>query len=136
MQKGNVVSKNAKSAKYEKGLAVRKAVLGDEYVNRALASADDFSQTLQDWVTEQAWGEVWTDDTIPRKTRSMLNVALLATLNRPHELRLHLRGALTNGVSRKEIAAVLIHCGVYCGAPVAVDSFRIAREVFAELDKK
>lgn len=129
------MSKGTKTAKYEKGLAVRKMVLGEDYVNRALASADDFSQVLQDWVTEAAWGEVWTDDTISRKTRSMLNIALLATLNRPHELKLHLRGALTNGVSRKEIAAVLVHCGVYCGAPVAVDSFRIAREVFAELDK-
>jgi 4-carboxymuconolactone decarboxylase len=129
------VSKGAKTAKYEKGLAVRRAVLGDAYVDRALAPEDEFSQTLQDWVTEQAWGEVWVDDTLPRKTRSMLNIALLATLNRPHELKLHLRGALTNGASRKEIAAVLIHCGVYCGAPVAVDSFRIAREVFAELDK-
>lgn len=125
----------SKSEKYNKGLAVRKAVLGEDYVNRALAAADDFSQPLQDWVTEAAWGEVWIDDTIARKTRSMLNVALLAALNRPHELRLHLKGALNNGVSRREISAVLLHCGVYCGAPVAVDSFRIAREVFAELDK-
>lgn len=125
----------AKSAKYEKGLAVRKAVLGAEYVDKALANADDFSQQLQDWVTEEAWGVAWTDETLPRATRSIINIALLATLNRPHELKLHLRGALNNGVSRKEIAAVLIHCGVYCGAPVAVDSFRIAREVFAEIDK-
>ncbi len=125
----------SKSAKYQQGMTVRRAVLGEDYVDRALAPPDEFNETLQDWVTEQAWGEVWTDETLPRKTRSMLNIALLATLNRPHELRLHLRGALTNGVSRREIAAVLIHCGVYCGAPVAVDSFRIAREVFAELDQ-
>jgi 4-carboxymuconolactone decarboxylase len=125
----------SKSAKYEKGLARRKAVLGDAYVNTALANADAFSAPLQDWVTENAWGEVWVDDTLPLKTRSMINLAMLTAINRPHELKIHLRGALTNGVSREEIRAIFLQCGVYCGAPAAVDSFRLAREVFAEVDK-
>jgi 4-carboxymuconolactone decarboxylase len=124
-----------KSAKYEKGLAARRAVLGNAYVDNALAGADDFSRPLQDWVTEQAWGEVWVDETLPRKTRSIINLALLATINRPHELKIHLKGALANGVTREEIRAVFLHCGVYCGAPVAVDAFRTAREVFADIDR-
>jgi 4-carboxymuconolactone decarboxylase len=125
----------SKSAKYEKGLAARRAVLGDAYVNNALAGADDFSRPLQDWVTEQAWGEVWVDETLPRKTRSIINLAMLAAINRPHELKIHLKGALNNGVTRAEIRAIFLHCGVYCGAPAAVDAFRLAREVFAEVDK-
>jgi len=124
-----------KSAKYEKGMAARRAVLGNAYVDNALASADDFSQPLQDWVTEQAWGEVWVDETLPRKTRSIINLAMLAAMNRPHELKIHLRGALNNGVTREEIRAIFLHCGVYCGAPAAVDAFRIARVVFAEVNK-
>ena len=125
----------SKSAKYEKGLAARRAVLGNAYVDNALANADDFSRPLQDWVTEQAWGEVWVDETLSRKTRSIVNLAMLAAINRPHELKMHIRGALTNGVTREEIRAVFLHCGVYCGAPAAVDAFRLAREVFAEGDK-
>jgi len=124
-----------KSAKYEKGLAVRKAVLGEAYVDNALATADDFSRPLQDWVTEQAWGEVWVDETLTRKTRSFMNLAMLTAINRPHELKIHIRGALNNGLSREEIRAVFLHCAVYCGAPAVVDAFRIAREAFAEVDK-
>ncbi|MEL0021036.1 MAG: carboxymuconolactone decarboxylase family protein [Rickettsiales bacterium] len=119
---------------YESGLAVRRDVLGSEYVDNAINNADDFSKKLQDYVTEHAWGTVWQDETIDRKTRSMINVALLAGLPRHEELRLHLRGALNNGVSKDEIAAILLHIGVYAGAPCAVTGFKIAREVFAEYE--
>ena len=119
---------------YNKGRAVRAAVLGEEYVAAAERNADDFSRPLQELLTEYCWGAVWGRDGLPLKTRSMLNVAMIAVLNRPHELRTHLRGALTNGVTRDEIAEIFLQVGVYAGAPAAVDGFRIARETFAELD--
>ena len=119
---------------YQKGLQTRREVLGAEYVDQALAQADDFSRPLQEWVTQAAWGDVWNRPGLDRRTRSLLNLALLTALNRPHELKLHLRGALNNGVTREEIREVFLHAGVYCGAPAAVDSFRSAREVFAALD--
>ena len=119
---------------YDKGLAIRKAVLGEDYVARALDSADDFNRPLQDLVTEYCWGAVWGRDGLERKTRSMLNLAMISTLNRPHELRAHLRGALTNGVTREEICEVFLQVAIYAGVPAGVDSFRIAREVFAEID--
>ncbi|MGE2835631.1 carboxymuconolactone decarboxylase family protein [Mycobacterium sp. SMC-4] len=121
---------------YETGRAIRRAVLGAEYVDKAAAQADDFSAPLQDLVTEYCWGAVWGREGLTRQTRSMLNLAMLAVLNRPHELRTHLRGALTNGVTREEIREVLLQVGVYAGIPAAVDSFRVAREVFAELDEQ
>ena len=120
---------------YDKGLRVRAAVLGDDYVRAATANADEFSKPLQDLVTEYCWGAVWGRDGLSRKTRSMLNLAMLSTLNRPHELRTHLKGALTNGVTRDEICEVFLQVGIYAGIPAAVDSFRAAREVFAELDE-
>jgi len=119
---------------YEEGLAVRRAVLGEEYVDRAIASADSFTGELQDFVTEWCWGGVWTRPGLPRKTRSMLNLAMLAALNRPHEVKMHVRAALRNGVTREEIAEVFLQAGVYAGAPAAVDAFRIAKEVFDEID--
>lgn len=119
---------------YETGRAIRSAVLGAEYVERAAAQADDFSAPLQDLVTEYCWGAVWGREGLTHKTRSMLNLAMLAVLNRPHELRTHVRGALTNGVTREEIREVFLQVGVYAGIPAAVDSFRLAREVFAEVD--
>ena len=119
---------------YQKGLQTRREVLGAEYVDQALAQADDFRRPLQEWVTQAAWGDVWNRPGLDRRTRSLLNLALLTALNRPHELKLHLRGALNNGVTREEIREVFLHAGVYCGAPAAVDSFRSAREVFAALD--
>jgi 4-carboxymuconolactone decarboxylase len=122
-------------ATYEKGLEIRRAVVGDAYVDKALSEADDFSAPLQDLVTEYCWGAVWGRDELPRKTRSMLNLAMIPILNRPNELRTHIKGALTNGVSREEIREVFLQVAVYAGVPVAVDSFRIAREVFAELDQ-
>ena len=121
-------------ATYDKGLEIRKAVLGETYVNAALNNADDFNRPFQEMLTEYCWGGVWGRDGLPRKTRSMLNLAMIAILNRPHELRAHLKGALTNGVTREEIREIFMQVMIYAGAPAAVDSFRLAREVFAELD--
>jgi 4-carboxymuconolactone decarboxylase len=121
---------------YEEGLAVRREVLGAEFVDRAIASADPFTQTLQEFVTEWCWGGVWTRSGLPRKTRSLLNLAMLAALNRPHEVKLHVRGAINNGVSREEMAEVFLQAGVYAGVPAAVDAFRAAKEVFDQLDQE
>jgi 4-carboxymuconolactone decarboxylase len=123
------------SDRFERGLALRKAVLGDEYVEKALAGADEFSRPMQDLVTEYCWGTVWARDGLPRKTRSMLNLAMLSALNRSHELKGHVRGALNNGVTREEICEVLLQVAVYCGMPAGMESFRVAREVFAEIDR-
>jgi 4-carboxymuconolactone decarboxylase len=114
---------------------VRKAVLGEAYVNHALKSVDSFNKPFQDLLNEYCWGAVWGREELPRKTRSMLNIAMISILNRPHELRAHLKGALTNGVTRDEIREILMQVAIYGGMPAAVDSFRIARELFAELDK-
>ncbi|HZS83156.1 MAG TPA: 4-carboxymuconolactone decarboxylase [Stellaceae bacterium] len=121
---------------YEKGLKVRREVLGADYVDRAIANADTFNRPLQDFVTEYCWGGIWTRPGLPRKTRSLLNLAMLTALNRPHEVKLHVRGALNNGVTREEIVEVFLQAGVYCGVPAAVDAFRTAREVFDEIDGK
>ncbi len=121
---------------FEKGIEVRTAVLGKEYVENSLKMVDDFNKPFQELVTEYCWGAVWGREELPRKTRSMLNLAMIATLNRPHELRLHLRGALRNGVTREEIREVFMQLAIYAGVPAAVDSFRAAREVFAEIDGK
>jgi 4-carboxymuconolactone decarboxylase len=118
---------------YDKGLEVRKAVLGDAYVTNALKNVDDFNRPFQELLTEYCWGAVWGRDELPRKTRSMLNLAMISILNRPHELRTHIKGALTNGVTRDEIREIFMQVAIYAGAPAGVDSFRIAREVFAEL---
>jgi 4-carboxymuconolactone decarboxylase len=123
-------------AMHDKGLSIRRAVLGDAYVDNAMKNVDAFNQPLQDMLNEYCWGALWSREGLPRKTRSMLNLAMISILNRPHELRAHIRGALTNGVTREEIAEVFLQVGVYAGVPAAVDSFRIAREVFAEMDKK
>ena len=119
----------------ERGLEIRKAVLGREYVERSYDSADDFNRPLQALVTEYCWGAVWGREELPRKTRSMLNLAMLSALNRPHELKMHIRGALTNGVSREEIREIFLQVGIYCGMPAAIDAFRTAREVLAEIDQ-
>ena len=121
---------------YDKGLAVRRAVLGDEYVDAAIKATDDFNRPLQDMLNEYCWGALWGREGLPRKTRSMLNLAMISVLNRPHELRAHIRGALRNGVSREEISEVFLQVMIYAGAPAAVDAFRTAREVFAQLDGK
>jgi 4-carboxymuconolactone decarboxylase len=117
---------------YEKGLAICREVLGADYVDNAIRTADDFNRPLQDLVTEYCWGAVWGRPGLPKKTRSMLNLAMLTALNRPHELKLHIKGALKNGVTREEIMEVLLQTGIYCGVPAAVDAFRTARETFKE----
>ena len=119
---------------YELGRQIRTTVLGADYVQRAAANADDFSQPLQDLVTEYCWGAVWGRDGLPLKTRSMLNLAMIAVLNRPQELATHIRGALNNGVTRDEIREIFLQVGIYAGIPAAVDSFRVAKTAFAELE--
>ena len=119
--------------RFEKGLSIRRAVLGAEFVDNSFKNADDFSRPLQELVTEYCWGEVWGRPGLDRKTRSMLNLAMLAALNRPHEIKLHVRGALTNGVTKDEIKEIFLQVGIYCGVPAAVDCFRTAREVFKEM---
>jgi 4-carboxymuconolactone decarboxylase len=120
---------------FDRGLEIRKSVLGAEFVEKSLQTADDFNRPLQELVTEYCWGAVWGREELPRKVRSMLNLAMLSALNRPHELEMHIRGALRNGVTREEIREVLLQVAIYCGVPAAVDSFRIARKVFAEVDQ-
>ena len=117
---------------YDRGLKVRKEVLGDEYVENAINSADEFSRPLQEYLTAHAWAASWARPGLEKKTRSMLNLAMLTALNRGHEFRIHVKGALNNGVTKEEIREILIHAAVYCGAPAAMDSFRIAKEVFKE----
>ena len=120
---------------YDRGLKVRKEVLGDAYVDNAVNSADEFSQPLQEYVTAHGWGASWARPGLEKKTRSMLNLAMLTALNRPHELKIHLKGALNNGVTKEEIREVLLQVGIYGGIPCAVDSFRTAKEALAEMDK-
>jgi 4-carboxymuconolactone decarboxylase len=114
---------------FEKGLEVRTAVLGEDYVQNSMRTADEFNKPFQELVTEYCWGAVWGREQLPRKTRSMLNIAMLSILNRPHELRIHLQGALRNGVTKDEIREILMQVAIYGGVPAAVDSFRVAREV-------
>ena len=118
---------------FERGLAIRKEVLGAEYVDKSLAAADDFTMPMQRLVTESCWGAVWGRDGLDRKTRSLINLAMISALGRPHELKLHIKGALNNGVTKDEMREVFLQALAYCGAPAAVDSFRTAREVFKEL---
>lgn len=119
---------------FDKGLKIRRAVLGDAYVDKALAGVTDFNRPLQELVTEYCWGAVWGREGLDRSQRSMINLAMISILNRPHELKAHLRGALNNGLTRAQIAEVLLQVAIYAGVPAAVDSFRIAQETFAELD--
>lgn len=119
---------------FEKGLNIRREVLGDEYVDNSLKNADEFSMPLQELATEFCWGAVWGRETLSKHQRSLINLAMISALNRPHELALHLRGALNNGLSREEIREILLQVAVYCGIPAGIDSFRIARQVLAEYD--
>lgn len=124
------------SEMFDKGLAMRKRVLGAEYVEKSLAAADEYTRPLQELVTEYCWGAVWNRPGLEPKTRSMLNIGMLTALNRPHELKIHIAGALTNGCTREEIIEVLLQTAIYCGVPAALESTRIAREVFREKDSK
>ena len=119
---------------YDKGLGIRKSVLGSAYVDKALAAADDFTGPLQDLVTEYCWGAVWGREELSKRDRSLLNLGMISILNRPHELKIHVKGALTNGLTRDEIREALLQVAIYGGVPAAVDSFRIAKEAFAEID--
>jgi 4-carboxymuconolactone decarboxylase len=119
---------------FEKGLAIRKAVLGKEYVEKSLAGADDFTRPMQQFVTQYCWGEIWGNTTLSRRDRSLVNIAMLSLLNRPHELKLHVKGALTNGLSRDEIRDVLMQVAVYGGVPAGIDATRIAKEALNEVD--
>ena len=121
------------SDKYTKGLKIRRAVLGAKYVDKAIETADDFNRPMQELVTEYCWGTVWARDGLTRKTRSLLNLAMITALNRPHELKAHVLGALNNGCSKDEIMETFLQTAVYCGVPAAIDSFRIARTVFTEM---
>ena len=119
---------------FDKGLKVRKEVLGEDYVNKSIAGADDFTRTMAEWSTEYCWGALWTRPGLDRRSRSIANLSMIAALNRPHELKLHVKAALQNGLTRDEIKEVLLQVAVYAGVPAGIDSFRIAREAFKELD--
>lgn len=118
---------------YQAGLKTRREVLGADSVDQAISSADDFNRPMQELTTEFCWNEIWNRPGLDRRTRSMLNLAMLTALNRPHELKLHLRGALRNGVTKDEIREIFLQAAIYCGVPAAIDSFRNAKEVFAEI---
>ena len=118
--------------RFDKGLAVRKSVLGAEHVDKMFAGADDFTLPFQEMLTEYCWGFGWGDEHLDAKTRSLMNLTMIAALNRMHEWELHLKGAINNGVSKDEIRAVIHQIGIYCGAPAAMTCFRIATRVFAE----
>jgi len=122
--------------RFDKGLQTRREVLGAEYVDAAIKNADDFNMPMQELVTEYCWGAVWGRPGLDKKQRSMLNLAMISCLNRPHELRLHIAGALKNGVTRDEIREVFMQVAIYAGVPAGVDSFRAAKEVFAQIDGK
>lgn len=119
---------------FEKGLQTRRDVLGADYVDASLKSADAFNMPMQELVTEYCWNEIWNRPGLDRKTRSIINLAMLTALNRPHELKLHVRGAINNGVSKEEISEIFLQSAIYCGVPAAIDSFRGAKEVFKEMN--
>jgi len=121
---------------WDKGLAVRKEVLGAEYVERQLKTVDDFGMPMQELVTQSCWGWLWTRPQLPRKMRSLVNLGMLSALNRPNEFKTHVRGALTNGCSREEIREVLLQVAVYCGMPAGVEAFRLAREAMKEYEQE
>jgi len=122
------------SEQFEAGLKCRTEVLGEEYVEKSLAGADDFNRDFQQMVTEYCWGGSWGRGVLSKRDRSILNLGMLAALNRSHEFKLHFRGAINNGLSLKELREILIHLTIYCGAPAGVEAFRLAREVLAELN--
>ena len=124
---------NPDRSAYERGVAMRRQVLGDEHVERSTASASEFSRPLQDLVTEYIWGSVWTREGLDLRTRSLLNLVMLTALGRMHEFGVHMRGAINNGCTLPQIREALVQTAVYCGAPAALESFRVAERVLAEL---
>ncbi len=131
-----MTSERKRSEKFERGLKTRREVLGAEYVDRSVGAATDFNWPMQQLVTEYCWDEIWNRPGLDRRSRSILNLGMIAALNRPHELKLHVRGALNNGLSRDEIREILLQIAIYCGVPAAIDSFRVAQSVFDEIDGK
>ena len=121
--------------RYDKGLGVRRAVLGDAHVDRALAKRDSFNEEFQQLITRYAWGEIWTRPGLPRHTRSLITVAMMVALNRADEFRLHVRAAFNNGVTRDQIKEVLLQAAIYCGVPAANTAFHLAEEVFAQMEQ-
>lgn len=128
-----MTDKTHTSAKFQRGLATRKAVLGAEYVEKSIAEADDFSWPMQQLTTEYCWDEIWNRPGLDRRSRSLLNLGMISALNRPHELRLHVRGAINNGITPAELQEVFLQVAIYCGVPAALDSLRNAREVLKEM---
>ncbi len=121
---------------FEEGMAVRRAVLGDAHVDRAQANRTAFTQDFQDLITRYAWGEIWTREGLPRHTRSLMTICMMVALGREEELKLHLRAAANNGVTRDEIKEALLQTAIYCGVPAANSAFALAQKVFAEIDAK
>src|ERR1700736_3986125 len=121
--------------RYEQGMKVRRAVLGDAHVDAAIENRNEFNEEFQDLLTRYAWGEIWTRPGLPRQTRSMLTLAMMVALNRPDELRMHLRAALNNGVTREEIREVLLQTAIYCGVPAANSAFHLAEEILGDPSK-
>lgn len=119
--------------RYEEGLEVRRAVLGDAHVERSLARQNDFTAEFQDMITRHAWGEIWTRSGLDRRTRSVMTLAMLIALNRGDEFKLHVRGAINNGLSRDDIKEVILQAAIYCGVPAANTAVHLAQEVFAEI---
>jgi len=122
--------------RHASGMKVRRAVLGDAYVDKAQANLNAFNEPFQDLITRYAWGEIWSRPGLPRPTRSLLTLAMMVALNRNEEFRMHLRAALNNKVTREEIQELLLQSAIYCGVPAANTAFHIAQEVFAEIDKE
>ena len=118
---------------FEKGLAIRRAVLGADYVDKAMSTADDFNRPMQELTTQYCWGEIWGRPGLDRRTRSIINLAMISALNRPHEIKAHVKGAINNGLSKDDIREVFLQVAIYCGVPAGVDSFRAAQEVFKEM---
>jgi 4-carboxymuconolactone decarboxylase len=118
---------------FDKGMKTRREVLGAEYVDAAVKNADDFNMPMQELVTEYCWNEIWNRPGLDRRTRSIINLSILTALNRPHELKAHVRGAINNGLSKADIREVFLQTAIYCGVPAAIDSFRGAKEVFKEM---
>jgi 4-carboxymuconolactone decarboxylase len=128
------VQRRELSEKFKKGLDTRRAVLGSAYVDASINKASDFNWPMQELVTEYCWDEIWNRPGLDRKQRSLLNLAMISALNRPHELKLHVRGAVNNGLTKEEIREVLLQVAIYCGVPAAIDGFRIAQEVLDEMN--
>ena len=121
---------------YEQGLKIRREVLGDDYVHKSMHNISDFMKPLQELVTGYCWGDIWARPGLDRRTRSIVNLSMLTALNRPNELRLHVRGAVNNGLTEAEIGEVLLQTAIYCGVPAAIDSFKVAQDVFDEIEKE